>query len=313
MMPDPLDFIAQFALLFAGYILLLSLLLYIRRKMVEEGKDWVGIQVILGIILIAVIIALFYFGFFLFYLSFFFVMPLFIGIPLLIAYRADSKRIRRKRIKYETTGTESDWRLIAGTLGPFLILIGAIILLIYSALSLILGGYDRGWTFSFLFTFLWGLIALIGVIFEVSGDKFGRFFCLIVGILAIAGQYIPIGRQQYDWNDYYTIYLSISFMQFEPFMILIGSLISFASKDEFFKYFKLKREFRKKYFDVSEQMNKVGDLEAFLKEKLSSDWEKIKASFEAYKLGELEKITFIDIALKNIGNKFIEIFREKKR
>ncbi|MHA2390472.1 MAG: hypothetical protein ACXAEX_00745 [Promethearchaeota archaeon] len=313
MMPDPLDFIAQFALLFAGYILMLSAILYVRKKMYEEGKDWVGIQIILGIFTVGIIITLFYFGIFLFFFAFYFIMPLFIGIPLILAYRVDSKRVKRKRIKYEAPGMKTDLRLVAGTLGPFLILIGAVILVIFMSLYLIMGGFDPEWTLSFLITFLWGIIAIIGIILEVFGKKFGRFFCLLAGILAVVGQYIPIGRYTYGYGYYYTIYLSVSLMQFEPYLILIGALISVASKDEYFKYFSIKREFRKKYFDIKTEMDNIPDLETFLREKLSADWEKIHISFKAYKAGELEKDTFIETAIKNIGNKFIEIFREQKR
>ncbi|MFX1305075.1 MAG: hypothetical protein ACFE9X_17095 [Promethearchaeota archaeon] len=313
MMPNPLHFIAPFALVFAGYILILIAILYVRKRMFEEGKDWVKFQAILGILTIIVIFALFYFGFFVFMYYFFFIIPFFIGIPLILAYRVDSQRVREERIHHKIVGIKSEWKLIAGTIGPFLIMIGAFILLFYPATSLILGGYDKGYTLPFLFTVLWGLLAFIGIILEVYGEKFGRCFCLIAGILAIAGQYIPIGRYQYDWGSYYTVFLSVSFMQFEPYLILIGSLISVASNDVFFKYFSIKREFRKKYFDIREKIDNVDDLETFLREKLSSDWEKIKNSYKAYEAGELEKNTFIETAIKNIGDKFIEIFREQKK
>ncbi|MFX0105732.1 MAG: hypothetical protein ACFE75_09590, partial [Candidatus Hodarchaeota archaeon] len=74
----------------------------------------------------------------------------------------------------------------------------------------------------------------------------------------------------------------------------------------------IKSEYREKISDIMEEMDKIDDLKTFLKEKLSSDWEKIKLSFEAYKAGEIEKGIFINTALKNVGNKFIEIFTDQK-
>ena len=38
---------------------------------------------------------------------------------------------------------------------------------------------------------------------------------------------------------------------------------------------------------------------------------RIEKSFKAYKVGEMDKTTFIEIAIKNIGTKFINIFLEQ--
>jgi hypothetical protein len=68
----------------------------------------------------------------------------------------------------------------------------------------------------------------------------------------------------------------------------------------------------KRKSDIMEKMDKIDDLKAFLKEKLSSDWEKIKLRFEAYNAGEIEKSTFVNTAIKYVGKKFIEIFKEER-
>ncbi len=305
LLPNPLDFIAIFSLVFMIYILTLYGILYVRKKMFEEGRDWVRIQVLLGLILIVVMIVLFFisnFMFaFLFFLGFILIIPLLIGLPLIIAYNKDPKRRRRKRIEFKTLSKEPDWRLTAGIIGPFFISIGAVLLLISSFMGFIFGiSSFRFFTLSF--TFLCGLIAVIGLVIESKRRKFGRFFCLIAGVLAIAGQYIPIG----------IYYLSISLWTYEPYLIIIGTLIGFVSKDHFFNYFLIKREVRKNQFDIKEEIDKIGDLETFLMDKLSSYWMKIEKSFKAYKVGEMDKTTFIEIAIKNIGTKFIDIFLEQK-
>ena len=316
LLPNPLDFIAIFSLIFMVYILTLYGILYVRKKMFEEGRDWVRIQVLLGLILIVVMIVLFFisnFMFaFLFFLGFILIIPLLIGLPLIIAYNKDPKRRRRKRIEFKTLSREPDWRLIAGIIGPFFISIGAVLLLISSFMGIIFGIASYRF-FTLSFTFLMGLIAVIGLVIESKRRKFGRFFCLIAGVLAIAGPYIPIGRV-YDaiYSIYITVYLSGSFWIYEPYLIIIGTLIGFVSKDHFFNYFLIKREVRKNQFDIKEEIDKIGDLETFLMDKLSSSWMKIEKSFKAYKVGEMDKTTFIEIAIKNIGTKFIDIFLEQK-
>jgi len=71
----------------------------------------------------------------------------------------------------------------------------------------------------------------------------------------------------------------------------------------------IQKEWSVDFVKVEEEMDNIEDLEQFLKTKLSTDWEKIKLSFNAYKAGELPKRVFIEVSIKNIGkDKFTSLF-----
>lgn len=305
MLPNPAPYIAPFALLLATFIIIISAIFYVRKKILEESKNWRGIPTILGVIALVVLGALFYMSIFVsFFLTPFILIIL--GIPLILA-EARYRIKLRERLDYPSITIEVNWSLTAGIVGPILILIGASIVLFYGISRLI--GTFLFFQLTYILTFLWGLLALIGLFVGIKAKRIGSFICLIAGVLSTFGMYIPIGTLYGFWP----VYLSSSVFYFEPYLMLIGGIIGVISKDDFLEYFVVKREYRKKFSDIMEEMDKIDDLKTFLKEKLSSDWEKIKISFEAYKAGEIEKGTFIKTALKNIGNKFIEIFTEQKR
>lgn len=232
------------------------------------------------------------------------IMVIFILTLLIVEIRY---RIRREqRYEYLIVAKEKNWRITAGRISPIFIIIGAVILLNYNLMKLVTvywGSYDK---VEALLTCLWSLMALTGLVLGLRGIKIARFICLFAGIIATAGMFIPIRIIAMSF------YISGSTYYFDPFLILIGGIIGVASKNEFLKYYIKKYEFRRGTIDLIEEMDKIDDLKTFLKEKLSSDWEKIKISFKAYEAGEIEKDTLIKTALKNIGNKFFDIF-EKRR
>lgn len=67
-------------------------------------------------------------------------------------------------------------------------------------------------------------------------------------------------------------------------------------------------EIKDEILKIEPIFEKIENIEDFLKEKLSSDWEKIRNSWNAYKTGEINKKEFIEDALKKIGKKFSKIF-----
>ncbi|MFX0106012.1 MAG: hypothetical protein ACFE75_11040 [Candidatus Hodarchaeota archaeon] len=311
MMPNPLLYIAPFTLLLAAFIFIISAIFYVRKKIWKAGKKWIGIPTSLGTIALLVLIPLFYVG----YIFLFFIggLPMLILIVALIIAETRYRINVGRRYDYKIVAKEKNWKITAGRISPIFIIIGATILLLYYFNMLIFSLLF--WSIrqlTSLFTCLWSLMALTGIIMGLRGKKIARFICLIAGILATAGIFIPITTEIYP---YYTIviYLSGSLYYFEPILILIGGIIGIASGDDFLKYYINKYEFIRVNFDLKEEMDKIEDLKTFLEENLLSDWEKIKISFEAYKAGELEKDTFIQTAIKNVGNKFIEIFKKQVR
>ena len=52
--------------------------------------------------------------------------------------------------------------------------------------------------------------------------------------------------------------------------------------------------------------NKIEALEIYLKKRLASDWEKVKATWKEYKSGEIDRGELIKRGLKAIGKKFLK-------
>ncbi len=70
-------------------------------------------------------------------------------------------------------------------------------------------------------------------------------------------------------------------------------------------------EFIKEYSSQIEELfnnfeNKLEDLEIYLKKRLASDWEKIKATWKEFKSGEINKGELIKRGLKVIGKKALK-------
>ncbi|MFX1567718.1 MAG: hypothetical protein ACFFCV_05040 [Promethearchaeota archaeon] len=305
-MIDPTYFIAPFALLYAFYISIVYAALYTQKKILEEGRNWRGIPAILGGVAFFVIIGMFYFGIYLFYFFYlgFFIIPFLIAVPVIVAYKAYSKIKRKDRTAYDLIRKQISWSEAVGMLGPVLILIGCGILFVTSIYFLLMG-WSSAYYLSYFYTWLCGLLGIVGVILGLKGRTYGRFLCFIAGVLAIAGLFIRVGTW---WMG-----LTFSIFFFDPFIAGIGGLLSIISHNDFLMYYLKGREATEKFISIEEEIERKTDLKLFLQEKLGPDWEKIKISLAAFQAGELDKNTFIKTAIKNIGPKFIDIFKEEKR
>ncbi|MFX0058417.1 MAG: hypothetical protein ACFE8J_08975 [Candidatus Heimdallarchaeota archaeon] len=305
-MIDPTYFIAPFALLYAFYIILVYAAVYAQKKIMEEGRNWRGVPAILGGVAFFVIIGIVYFGIFTFYYLFylaFIMIPILIVVPLVFAYKAYSKIKRKEKTVYDLIRKEISWSEALGIIGPVLVLIGCGMLFATSFYYIMISWYSANYL-SPLYTWLCSLLGIIGVILGLKGRIYGRFLCFIAGILAIAGIYIHI--------DTWWMGLTISIFYFDPYIAGFGGLLSIISHKDFLMYYLKGREATEKFISIKEEIVRKADLKLFLQEKLGSDWEKIKISLKAYQAGEFDINTFIKTAVKNIGKKFIDIFKEEK-
>ena len=206
---------------------------------------------------------------------------------------------------------EKDWKSVIGRVGPILTLIGAILFVI-DGIFLIIMFFLYGITINSFYELMCGIMGILGIYFGFKRKEFARFLCLIAGILGVAGLIIPFPRIIYSSYSsgmlqlFRFIFLDYVFI----FLFLIGGLLSVASENRYLNYYLEKIALKNSFINVEEEIDKIDDLESFLKEKLSSDWEKIKTSFTAFKTGELNKTLFIEVAVKNIGEKFLDIFRK---
>lgn len=306
-MIDPTYFIAPFALLYAFYIVLVYAALYAQKKIMEEGRNWRGVPALLGGVAFFVNIGIIYFGIYIFYYIFylaFFMIPILIAVPLVVAYKAYSKIKRKERTAYDLIRKEISWSEAVGMIGPVLVLIGCGMLFVMSIYFIFMGWYSANYL-SYFYTWLCGLLGIVGVILGLKGRTYGRFLCFLAGVLAIAGLYIRAGTW---WMS-----LTITIFYFDPFIAFIGGLLSIISHKDFLMYYLKGREVTEKFISIEEEIERKTNLKLFLREKLGPDLEKIKISLEAYQAGELDINTFIKTAIKNIGKKFIDIFKEETR
>jgi hypothetical protein len=85
-------------------------------------------------------------------------------------------------------------------------------------------------------TFLWGILAIVGAILGKKGSSAGHVLCLIVGIIAVVGLFIPlaaastitVGGQSFELG---ATTLSGSFIYVDPFLVLIGGIIGVATRE----------------------------------------------------------------------------------
>ena len=207
---------------------------------------------------------------------------------------------------------EKDWKSVIGRVGPILTLIGAILFLIDGAFCVIMSLPFATINTSSFYELMCGIMGILGIYFGFKRKEFARFLCLIAGILGVTGMIIPFPRIGYWYlaSGMLSIFRLIFLDYVVIFLFLIGGLLSVASENRFLNYYLEKNALKDSFINVEEELDKIDDLESFLKEELSSDWEKIKLSFNAFKTGELNKTLFIEVAVKNIGAKFLDIFRK---
>ena len=61
-------------------------------------------------------------------------------------------------------------------------------------------------------------------------------------------------------------------------------------------------------FILEYQMDRIDDLEDYMKENLGNDWVQIKNQWSMYKDGEITRIDFAKVALRKLGKNFIGLF-----
>ena len=59
---------------------------------------------------------------------------------------------------------------------------------------------------------------------------------------------------------------------------------------------------------VERQMDRIEDVESYMKDNLGSDWNQLKHNWQEYKTGEITRGEFAKDALKKLGKKFLGIF-----
>ncbi len=131
----------------------------------------------------------------------------------------------------------SEWKSIAGKIGPKITFIMGILFLIEGIIRLSL------WYFFYPDTSLvlmCGILAIVGGLLGLKEYNYGRFLCLIAGILAIIGFLIF-----YDYFGFrfllWVILMIVPIAYFiffinlvSPFIFLIGGILSVISEESFF-------------------------------------------------------------------------------
>ena len=129
-------------------------------------------------------------------------------------------------------------------LGPILTLIGGAIMMLSSYVAFtsiaefeaILESTGFTWAdvgfprelmyLRFMFTLLWGVLAIIGGILAIYDYYIGNYLALIGGILVIVGMTIPIGTITITYS--YSISLSGSLGLMDSIFMIIGGMIGLA-------------------------------------------------------------------------------------
>ena len=280
---------------------------YRRLKLLRFRSGYSNLlrKIIVEVIILAIIIVIAFLLYFLiYYMPFAFIIGSIAGFLSKISQEGESVEPSITILK------EKDWKSVIGRVGPILTLIGAILFLIDGAFWVIIFLFTNFNTSSF-YELMCGIMGILGIYFGFKRKEFARFLCLIAGILGVAGLIIPFPKFGWWYNLGMLALLRFIFLDYVfIFLFLIGGLLSVASENRYLNYYLEKSALKDLFVNVGEEMDRIDDLESFLKENLSSDWEKIKASFTAFKTGELEKALFIEVAVKNIGEKFLDIFRK---
>ena len=65
------------------------------------------------------------------------------------------------------------------------------------------------------------------------------------------------------------------------------------------------KEYTSQIEDLFDELGRLEDIEAYLKDHLASDWEKLKYAWQDYKAGEIDRTQLIWQGIKVIGKRFI--------
>ena len=117
-------------------------------------------------------------------------------------------------------------KLLAGPLvailGSILLLIGGILGISLPEMQLVLALFPILYV-TFIFPIILGLIGIAGAVLTIIQKKFTNFVIIIIGLIAVIGIFIPI---------FLTFPLVMSFIYIDPFLILIGGILSVVIQEE---------------------------------------------------------------------------------
>ena len=113
--------------------------------------------------------------------------------------------------------------------GPAVAILGSVMLLIGGILGISLPEMQLVMSFfpilyvTFVLPIILGLIGIAGAVLTIIQKKFTNYVIIIVGLIAVIGIFIPI---------FFTFPLVMSFLYIDPFLILIGGILSVVIQEE---------------------------------------------------------------------------------
>ena len=88
----------------------------------------------------------------------------------------------------------------------------------------------------FIMTVVWGILGVIGGLIGLARIKIGSVICIVIGLIATLGMFIPIYTYMMDLGYGYqlpiTITLNSSFIIVDPILILLGGILGFVIKEK---------------------------------------------------------------------------------
>jgi len=113
--------------------------------------------------------------------------------------------------------------------GPSVAILGSILLIVGGILGISLPEMQVVMAFfpilyvTFVLPIILGLIGIAGAVLTIIQKKFTNFVIIIVGLIAVIGIFIPI---------FLAFPLVMSFIYIDPFLILIGGILSVVIQEE---------------------------------------------------------------------------------
>ena len=83
---------------------------------------------------------------------------------------------------------------------------------------------------SIIFTFLWGILVILGAIFVFFNIKLGGILMIIFGILGLVGSFIPIDYWMMAPGYYLLVTLNKTFFYIDVILSVIGGILSLVLK-----------------------------------------------------------------------------------
>ncbi len=107
-------------------------------------------------------------------------------------------------------------------LGSVMLLIGGILGISIPEMQLVMAIFPILYV-TFVLPIILGLIGIAGAVLTIIQKKFTNYVIIIVGLIAVIGIFIPI---------FFTFPLVMSFIYIDPFLILIGGILSVVIQEE---------------------------------------------------------------------------------